>query len=409
MSTGLHAEVLVRRPEFELDVTVQVGLGEVLAVLGRNGSGKSTLLAAIAGLLHPDAGRITLDGRVLTDTTTGVQVPPHRRRIGLLAQQPMLFPHMSVLDNVAFGPRAAGARRAEARATALHHLTEVDAAQFAQRRPGRLSGGQAQRIALARALACGPDLLLLDEPLAPVDVELAPALRSLLRALLWDRLAIIVTHQVIDALVLADRVLVLDAGRVVESGPTSQVLSRPRSAFAARLAGLNLVPGVATARGLRTEDGAELTGDTESTAVGQAAAAVFAPSAVAVYLDLPKGSPRNVRRDRIVALEPQGSLVRARGATGIAADVTPGSAAELGLHPGAEVWFVVKAAEVAVYPTHAPDPASAPAPAPHPPPPPPLHAAGRQVGFVTAAHLRGPDLPRHPSDGGNAELRGRGR
>src|ERR671916_1117461 len=275
MTAGLDIEVAVRRGDFALDATVRVGPGEVVAVLGRNGSGKSTLLAAIAGLLRPDTGRIVLDGRVLTDTAAGVQLAPHRRRVGLLPQEPLLFPHLSVLDNVAFGPRSAGMRRPEAREAALRRLTEVDAAQFAPRRPRRLSGGQAQRIALARALAADPDLLLLDEPLSAVDVEFAPALRSLLHSVLQDRLAIIVTHQVIDALVLADRVVVLEGGRVVEQGPTREVLTRPRSAFAARLAGLNLISGTATASGLRAEDGTELTGATESAIAGAAAVAVF--------------------------------------------------------------------------------------------------------------------------------------
>ncbi|MGQ0717654.1 MAG: sulfate/molybdate ABC transporter ATP-binding protein [Pseudonocardiales bacterium] len=353
MSPGLDIEVAVRRGDFDLDATVRVEPGEVVAVLGRNGSGKSTLLAAIAGHLRPDTGRIVLDGRVLTDTAAGVQLAPHRRRVGLLAQEPLLFPHLSVLDNVAFGPRCAGRRKQPAREAAMRRLTEVDAVQFAQRRPRRLSGGQAQRIALARALASDPDLLLLDEPLSAVDVEFAPALRSLLRSVLQDRLAVVVTHQVIDALVLADRVVVLDGGRVVEQGPTRDVLTRPRSAFAARLAGLNLISGIATATGLRAEDGSEFTGATESTVVGAAAVAVFTPAAVAVYMDPPKGSPRNVIQDRVEALEPNGTLVRVRGAAGLAADITPVAVVELGLHTGAGVWFVVKAAEVAVYPTHA--------------------------------------------------------
>jgi molybdate transport system ATP-binding protein len=350
MSAGLTIEIAVRRGDFALEATMQVGPGEVVALLGRNGSGKSTLLAAIAGLLRPDAGRIVLGGRVLTDTATKVQVPPHRRRIGLLAQEPLLFPHLSVLDNVAFGPRSAGARRQPAREAAMRRLIEVDAAQFAQRRPRRLSGGQAQRIALARALASEPDLLLLDEPLSAVDVELAPALRSLLQAVLADRLALIVTHQVIDALVLADRVVVLDGGRVVEQGTTHEVLTRPRSAFAARLAGLNLVSGVATQAGLRADDGTELFGSIDSAGPGTAAVAVFTPASVAVYVDPPKGSPRNVIEDRVAALEPNGTLVRVRGAGGLAADITPAAVVELGLQTGAGVWFVVKAAEVAVYP-----------------------------------------------------------
>ncbi|MCA1821435.1 MAG: ABC transporter ATP-binding protein [Pseudonocardia sp.] len=348
----LHAEVVVRRGEFTLDVAVHVAPGEVVAVLGRNGSGKSTLLSAVAGLLRPDRGRVVLGGRVLTDTAAGVVLPPHRRRIGLLAQQPLLFPHLSVLDNVAFGPLATGAGRRDARQAALRHLTEVDADQFADRRPGRLSGGQAQRVALARALASQPELLLLDEPLSAVDVEYAPALRSLLQTVLADRVALIVTHQVIDALMLADRVVVLDGGRVVEQGPTGEVLTRPRSTFAARLAGLNLVTGTATASGLLAHDGTELSGLNGSPVVGTAAVAVFTPAAVAVYVDPPKGSPRNVIQDRVEVVEPNGTLVRVRGAGGLAADITPAAAVELGLHTGAGVWFVVKAAEIAVYPTN---------------------------------------------------------
>ncbi|MGH3978950.1 MAG: sulfate/molybdate ABC transporter ATP-binding protein [Pseudonocardiaceae bacterium] len=347
---GLHAEVAVRRAGFALEAELQVGLGEVVAVLGRNGSGKSTLLGAIAGLLRPDSGRVSLDGRVLTDTASGVQVPPHRRRIGLLAQRPLLFPHLSVLENVAFGPRSAGVPRSQARERARRRLAEVDAGEFAQRRPARLSGGQAQRVAVARALAADPDLLLLDEPLSAVDIDLAPQLRALLRSLLWDRLAVVVTHQALDALVLADRVVVLEAGRVVEQGPTMEVLSRPRSPFAARLAGLNLVPGTAVDGGLRTENGTEIAGRGNASA-GEAAVAVFSPMAVAVHVQRPQGSPRNAVADRVTGLEPQGDLVRVRSAGGLAADVTPPAVAELGLHPGMDVWFVVKATEVAVHPS----------------------------------------------------------
>jgi molybdate transport system ATP-binding protein len=346
----LHAEVVVQRGEFTLDVAVHVAPGETVAVLGRNGSGKSTLLAVVAGLLRPDRGRVVLGNRVLTDIAAGVVLPPYQRRIGLLAQQPLLFPHLSALDNVAFSPQAMGTSRREARQAALRHLTEVDATQFADRRPGRLSGGQAQRIALARALASQPELLLLDEPLSAVDVEYAPALRSLLQTVLADRIALIVTHQVIDALMLADRVVVLDAGRVVEQGPTRDVLTRPRSAFAARLAGLNLVTGTSTASGLLAHDGTELSGSNGYPAAGTAAVAVFTPAAVAVYVDPPKGSPRNVIHDRVEGIEPNGSLVRVRGASGLAADITPAAAVELGLHAGASVWFVIKATEVNVYP-----------------------------------------------------------
>ncbi len=355
---GLQVDVAMHRGEFALDVQLDVAPGEVLAVLGRNGSGKSTLLGAISGLLRPDAGWITLDGRVLTDTAAGVHVPPHRRRVGLLAQEPLLFPHLTVAENVAFGPRSAGVRRARALHVARERLVEVDAAEFADRRPGKLSGGQAQRVALARALAADPALLLLDEPLSAVDVDLAPQLRALLRSLLADRLAVVVTHQVLDALVLSDRVVVLDGGRVVEQGPTRQVLTRPRSAFAARLAGLNLLTGTATATGLCTQGGVEITGRNEAAAVGEPAVAVFAPAAVAVHTARPGGSPRNVVASTITGMEPHGDLVRVRSAADISADVTPGSVAGLGLRPGSVVWLAVKATEVSVHPAHRPSPQS---------------------------------------------------
>ena len=211
---GLDAAAVVRRPGFTLDVAITVDPGDVLAVLGPNGSGKSTLLDVLAGLLRPDAGHVRVGGRTLTDS--GVHVPPHRRGVGLLAQQPLLFPHLTALANVAFGPRAQGMSRRAATARARELLDAVDVAGLADRRPAQLSGGQQQRVALARALAAGPDLLLLDEPLAALDVDTMPAMRALLRRTIRDsgRTAVLVTHAALDALVLADRVIVLsDGGR----------------------------------------------------------------------------------------------------------------------------------------------------------------------------------------------------
>ena len=189
-------------------------------------------------------------------------MPPHRRGVGLLAQQALLFPHLTALRNVAFGPRAHGVPRAAAEQRARELLAAVDAAELADRRPAQLSGGQQQRVALARALAPEPGLLLLDEPLAALDVDATPAMRSLLRRVIRDakQTAVLVTHSALDALVLADRVLVLTAGRVVEQGPTREVLARPRSPFTARIAGLNLVPGRRCPDGLRTADGLVVSG-----------------------------------------------------------------------------------------------------------------------------------------------------
>lgn len=339
----------VRVADRDVEVAFEVAAGETVAILGPNGAGKSTTLDVLGGLLRPDSGRVVLDGEELTGD--GRWVAPHARRTALLAQDPLLFPHLSVLENVAFGPRSRGEGRAAARASAATWLAEVDATDLADRRPARLSGGQAQRVAVARALAADPRLLLLDEPMAALDIAVAPALRQLLRTVLADRTAVIVTHHVLDALLLADRVVVLEGGRVVEQGPAGVVLSRPRSAFAARFAGLNLIGGVATPDGVRRPDGSVLHGTPADPAPagGSEAVAVFRPSAVAVHREPPGGSPRNVLAVRVDDLEPLGDVVRVR-AGDLAADVTVAAVAELGLAPGQEVSFVVKATEVDVYP-----------------------------------------------------------
>ncbi|MBM7518887.1 sulfate/molybdate ABC transporter ATP-binding protein [Nocardioides nitrophenolicus] len=344
----MSAQVEIVVAERGVDVAFEVADGETVALLGPNGAGKSTTLAALAGLLRPDGGRVLLDGRELTGP--GRWVAPHARRTALLAQDPLLFPHLSVRENVAFGPRSTGAGRRAAHATAEHWLAEVDATELAERRPAQLSGGQAQRVAVARALAAEPRLLLLDEPMAALDVAVAPALRTLFRRVLAERTTVLVTHHVLDALLLADRVVVLDGGRVVEQGATADVLSRPRSGFAARFAGLNLVAGTATPDGVRRGDGVVVHGTPGAPppVAGAEAVAVFRPSAVAVHREPPGGSPRNALAVTVTELEPIGDLIRVR-AGDLAADVTVASAAELELAPGVPVTFAVKATEVDVY------------------------------------------------------------
>ncbi|MCM6776994.1 ATP-binding cassette domain-containing protein [Nocardia sp. CDC159] len=371
-------EVSMRLAARDVTVELTVAPGEVLAVLGPNGAGKSTLLEVVAGLLRPDTGRIELGGRTLTDVSGATLVPPHRRGISMLAQDPLLFPHLSVAANVAFGPRSRGLRPRAARAVAREWLAAVDAVALAERRPGELSGGQAQRVALARALAVEPDLVLLDEPMAALDVATAPAMRALLRRVLRGErngkgaTAILVTHDIVDALTLADRVVVLESGRIVEQGPVATVLSRPRSAFAARIAGVNLLLGTAVSAGRVRGAAPESAGSAHTGAVrsgddlvygrcvgewtvGASAAAVFSPAAVAVYREYPAGSPRNVFRVDIAELTDRGGIVRVHaadrpGGAGLVADLTPGAAAELALAPGMSVYFAVKAIEVQVYP-----------------------------------------------------------
>jgi molybdate transport system ATP-binding protein len=341
-------EVRARLAARDLDVSLEVADGETVAILGPNGAGKSSVLSIVAGILRPDAGRATLDGQTLFDLPATWR-PAHARGTALLAQDPLLFPHLTVLDNVAFGPRSTGATRRAAYETARHWLDEVDAVELADRRPGQLSGGQAQRIAVARALAADPRVLLLDEPMAALDITVVPAMRQVLRRVLVDRSAVIVTHDVLDALLLADRVVVMEHGRVVESGPTKELLTRPRSAFAASIAGLNLVSGRGADGSLRTGDGLIVSGLSDDVVPGAPAVAVFSPSAVGVYVEVPVGSPRNVFPATVRELEPHGAQVRVR-TDDISADVTVSAVAELDLAPGRDVHLVVKASEVAIYP-----------------------------------------------------------
>lgn len=350
-SRALRLDLTVGARDVALDLTV--ANGETVALLGPNGAGKSTVLAAVAGLLRPDRGSITLGDRTLFDASTSTWVPPHERHIALLAQEARLFPHLSALDNVAFGPRSQGAPRRDAATRATRWLEEVGMTAYAGRRPRELSGGQAQKVAIARALATEPAVLLVDEPLAALDVESAPDVRDLLRRVTHDRTTLVVTHDVLDAALLADRVAVLHAGRVVEEGETSRVLSRPTSDFGARFAGLNLVRGVASGGDLRMPDGRLLHGIAETTlADGEPAAAVVAPSAVSVHLDAPHGSPRNSLDATVTDLEPHGQLVRVRTDL-LSADITPPAVADLGLARGSRVVLSVKATEVHLHPARA--------------------------------------------------------
>jgi len=350
----MSLEVSATVRERDVDISFTVGDGETVAILGPNGAGKSTVLSVVAGLLRPDVGRVVLDGRVLVDvgrSRSSTWIAPHAREVALLAQEPLLFPHLTAAGNVAFGPRSRGQGRRAATAVAERWLGEVDATELAGRRPSALSGGQAQRVAVARALAGDPRLLLLDEPMAALDVAVAPALRQMLRRVLAERAAIIVTHDLLDALLLASRVVVVESGRVVEVGTTRDVLARPRSAFAARIAGLNLVSGLVAGRGVRTPAGLVVEGMADVPVHdGDPAVAMFRPSSVAVYREPPVGSPRNVLAVTVTELEPHGDQVRVRSEH-LTADVTVQAVADLALVPGDEVVFVVKASEVAVYPT----------------------------------------------------------
>lgn len=355
MSLRLRATLAQR----QFDAEIEIGTGERVALIGHNGSGKSTLLSILAGTLRPDSGVARLHDRLLFDLGQGRHrwTAPHTRGIALLAQDPLLFPHLSVIENVAFGPRVTGVGKAEAHAKAEHWLREVEVAELAGRRPHQISGGQAQRVAIARALAAEPTLLLLDEPMAALDVAVAPLVRRILRRVLATQTTIVVTHDLLDALLLSERIIVLDGGQVAESGATDEVLRHPRSRFAARIAGVNLIRGVLAGGAVCDPDGLRIAGshkDGEELRQGESAAAVFSPSAVSIYLDPVEGSPRNNVGVTVVELEPMGDLVRVRGESRpgrfISADVTPHAVSDLDLYPGRQVTFTVKAAAVTIYP-----------------------------------------------------------
>jgi molybdate transport system ATP-binding protein len=343
---SLEAHLVVRRGRFTVDVELSVADGAVLGVLGPNGAGKTTALRALAGLEPLSGGHVTLDGADVTGT------PPEERDVGVVFQDYLLFPHLTALDNVAYGLRARGMRRAAARADAAGWLEQVGLADHAGHRPRQLSGGQAQRVALARALAARPRLLLLDEPLAALDAGTRLALRTDLRRHLvsYGGPTVVVTHDAVEAMVLTDSLVVLEDGRIVQSGRPADVARHPRTDYVARLLGLNLYRGNADGGRVGLTGGGDLV--IAESARGDVYVAVR-PSAIALHRDRPEhSSPRNVWAGRIAGVEAVGDRVRVAvtGPPDVLADVTTDAVADLDLAAGAPVWISVKATELAVYP-----------------------------------------------------------
>jgi len=344
----LEASVRVRRDGFTLNVELTASADETVAVLGPNGAGKTTLLRALAGLDEME-GRVVLDGEVLDDSARGVYIPAERRRAGLVFQDHVLFPHLSAVENVAFGLRAQG--RPHAAAIARRWLNEAGLGDRADALPRALSGGQAQRVALLRALATEPKLLLLDEPLSALDVSVRAEVRRELSKQLasFHGVRLLVTHDPLEAMALADKLVVLEHGSVVQSGTPGDVTARPRSRFVADLAGVNLL------RGRAYGDHVALPAEASLAAVDAGSGDVFAvvhPRAVALYRSRPDGTPRNVWRGQVDSVDLEGERVRVRvvGPVPLVAEVTRAAVLELGLIAGASVWMAVKATEVSVYP-----------------------------------------------------------
>jgi molybdate transport system ATP-binding protein len=350
-SPGLEADVTVRRATHTLSATIEAEPGDVVAVIGPNGAGKTTLLRALAGLTPLDSGHVRCGGEVW-DTGSGPARPVQQRRLGMVFQRQLLFPHLTAVENVAYGLRSRGTGREEAHRRAHGWLERLGVDDLAQRRPGRLSGGQAQRVSLARALATDPALLLLDEPMAALDVGVATALRfELARHLAsYDGVTVLVTHDAIDTLTIANRVVVLDEGRVAQQGTPDEVARTPRTDHVARLVGLNVLRGRSRGTVVALPDGRELV---TTTPFDGEVHASFSPAAVTLTLDEPSGSARNRWHGQVRSLVPHGAAVRVHleGDATLIADVTPESATRMGLIPGRDVWAAVKATEVGIYGT----------------------------------------------------------
>ncbi|MGK5696899.1 ABC transporter ATP-binding protein [Streptomyces sp. URMC 128] len=346
LSEGLDARLVVDRGPFRLDVALTAAPGDVVALLGPNGAGKTTALRALAGLTPLTSGHLWLDGAPLDAT------PTESRPVGVVFQDYLLFPHLTALDNVAFGPRCRGASKAEARAQAAEWLDRMGLADHAGAKPRRLSGGQAQRVAVARALATRPRLLLLDEPLAALDARTRLEVRAQLRRHLaeFDAVAVLVTHDPLDAMVLADRLVVVEDGHVVQEGTPSHIARHPRTDYIARLVGLNLYRGRAEGHIVRLDAGPAITTTEE---LSGPAFVAFPPGAVTLYRERPTGSSaRNLWRCEVAGLETHGDQIRVdlTGELALTADLTTVAAAELDLRPGAPVWATVKATQTHAYP-----------------------------------------------------------
>lgn len=347
----LSADIRLRRGSLDLEAELHLVPGEVVALLGPNGAGKSTLLRCLTGLSPIDDGTITIDETVVDDPSRGVFVEPEARPVGCVFQDNLLFEHMSVLENVAFGLRARGTAKRVARQRATEWLDRIGLTQFAGERPSVLSGGQAQRVALARALATNPRVLLLDEPLAALDAGSRRDVRRDLRAHLnsFTGMRVLVTHDPVDAYALADRVAILDGGRVVQSGTLADVAAHPRSRYVAELIGVNLIRGVVDGGVLVTESGARVI---IADAQPGDAFAMIRPHSVAVARVAPaEVSTRNSWSGTVASIDRLGERVRVgvEGELSLTAEVTAESLRALGLQLGDAVFTAVKATDIEVY------------------------------------------------------------
>ncbi|HLF44197.1 MAG TPA: ATP-binding cassette domain-containing protein [Acidimicrobiia bacterium] len=347
---GLDASFTIRRSsEFTLEISIAIPRGRTVALLGPNGAGKSTAVAALAGLIPVDGGQIVLNGRTLDDSERGRFVPPEERRVGVVFQDYVLFPHLTVAENVAFGPRSHGMGRKPALERAALWMKRLALDDLAERRPGQLSGGQAQRVALARALAIEPDLVLLDEPLSALDV----ATRARLRRVLADHLTqfpgprLLITHDPSEAFLLADVIHVIEEGRVTQVGSADDIRLRPRTPYIADLAGSNLLSGMA--RDGTVQIGASRLQIADHGLEGPVLVTIH-PRTISLHRGRPEGSARNTWETSVTLVELLGDRARLQVEDPLAltVEVTREAVRDLELTKGAPVWVSIKATEIGV-------------------------------------------------------------
>ena len=359
---GLRVDVRAARGPFSVAAAFTAELGQTIALLGPNGAGKSTLLAVLAGLLRPTSGTVVLEDQDLDDVDRGVHLSPRQRRVGVVFQDRLLFPHLTAAQNVAFPLEARGIARAEAMQQARVLLDTVGIADLAGARPAQLSGGEAQRVALARALITQPRLLLLDEPLSALDLQAKGRIRALLRGVRsqFGGVKLLVTHDAVDAMTLADKIVMMEGGKVTQQGTLADLRRRPATPYCAQLVGLNVFVGRLEpldrgAGRLVTSDGEIVVG--WPAGLGGATiddvTAIVRPADVVLQLAMPQGgSARNVLAGRIAGLSLEGdrAVVQLDCHPPIMAEVTFGSVERLGLVEGLPVWATFKAVEVQVEP-----------------------------------------------------------
>ncbi|HEX3325392.1 MAG TPA: ABC transporter ATP-binding protein [Actinomycetota bacterium] len=347
----LDASVTVRRPRFQIQTELAVEEGHVLALIGPNGAGKSSLVEALCGLIPIDGGRVVVGGTAWEDVAGRVRLPPQQRSVGVMFQRLALFPKMTALDNVAYGPRSIGASRTQARHAATSVLERLEAADLAGVPAGELSGGQAQKVGLGRALAVEPDLLLLDEPTSQLDVATRMIVRRSLIDVLRDftGVTVVVTHQPMEAMAVAGEIAVMEEGRITQRGDAKELQLRPRSAYVAEFAGVNLLEGCSTG------DRVEIAGGASVAVANAPRGDVFVaidPNAIALHRTIPEGTPRNVWQLGITDIDLEGDRARVRmtGELTLVAEITRAASTQLRLADKGRVWATTKATQVHVYP-----------------------------------------------------------